>query len=64
MISNILEKIFQNEPFSEDLEAFLDASQDTVSLAQKGGETNTDKKQNIDESSQIPENDLDDEIPF
>lgn len=40
----ILEKIFQNEPFSEDLEEFLDDAQDAVK--DKGG--NTDEAHSID----------------
>jgi hypothetical protein len=40
----ILEKIFQNEPFSEDLEVFLDQAQDVVD----GKDTSAVKNQNID----------------
>ena len=42
----ILEKIFQNEPFSEDLEAFLDDAQDTVKV--KDDAVKADESHNID----------------
>ncbi len=44
----ILEKIFQNEPFSEDLEAFLGDAQDTVKVKDKGDAVKTGESHNLD----------------
>ena len=49
-------------------EVVLQGFNSSLTMLGGGGNVNNltskDKKQNIDESSQIPENDLDDEIPF